>query len=424
MNYTKALSITRDLLKRVKGGQIQYIAYRSNFEQKWERYSLIMEDIGLLFHGEEDVRAFSETVYILWKENKELYEEYTEMTFKKELIEFLNNFEQVEEFSLEHLKRFLRKLILGKKPLEFEVLYPLYGAEYKKSHLLKIGPYTIYNSDIHRQQLLEKYPYTSERIISELNEFTGTSNLVISVNVKARHSDKANERAIVKLQHFENTIRFIIADQARYTKERNNYDIGIFNFNETKRTRGLLFSEQLSVSTISLTGAFENIDLHDFPIQDPDYAYDEIWVILEKEKPTELEKRIMSAITWVGKGLRDEESTRALVQYVFALESLLQFQQKNTLVSPSITYKMAELAAFIIGEEYEDRSKIEDLVKRIYSKRSAIAHGGSHEVDESILDNALWLIQNLIMRLIVDEELKKSISIQEVDAWVKIQKYS
>ncbi|MED4052296.1 hypothetical protein [Priestia megaterium] len=421
MNYTKALSTIKDLLKRVEDRRIKYIVYLPKFDSK--THSITMGGTNLSFQGKENATSFLNAVDELWRANKVVFEAYTKETFEDELVKFMQNFKNGEECSLEHLKKFYQTFT-SKKTIKFEALYPVYGAEYYKDHPLKIGPYTIYNTNIHREQILNKYPFISKNVESEYDKFAEISNVVISVHVEAGESEKADEKALIRLQQFENTIQFIIADYMDRTEQINNYDIGVFNFHETKRTHGLLLSNQLSVSINSLTNTPDMAPLHEIPINDPDYGYDLLWDMLEKENLTELENRIMSGITWIGKGLRDKESTRVLVQYVFALEALLQFQQKDSMVSPSITYKMAELSAFIIGEEYEDRSEIEKMVKLVYGKRSAIAHGGSHEVDELIIYKALWLIRNLIMILVVNEELKDSKTIQEVDKWVKKQKYS
>jgi hypothetical protein len=146
--------------------------------------------------------------------------------------------------------------------------------------------------------------------------------------------------------------------------------------------------------------------------------------MLNKGNHSKLEKRIISAIGWAGKALRDEEPARALTQYVFALEALLQFQQRGSMVSPSITYQMAEFAAFIISEELEGRLEIEKMIRNIYARRSAIAHGGSNGVNEEELYKALVLLKRLIITLTINNEFKDLTSIEEISEWVKVKKYS
>ncbi|MFP8644507.1 hypothetical protein ACLHWY_23455 [Priestia aryabhattai] len=309
----------------------------------------------------------------------------------------------------------------------YKVLYPVFGAEYCKENPLVVGPFTLYNPKVHRQHLLNKYPHSKEILVAAYDPNPENKKLeelekrrvkvVIGVSIEARETKSANEKALIKLRQFENFIRFMIGDQ------ENNYDVGIFNFNEIKYTTGIFLCDETAGSTSSLTGTFEKISLNKFPINDPKYGHDRLWLMLDKKKPNDLEKRILSAVTWVGKGLRDEEPARAFVQYVFALEALLQLQQ-DSLVSPSITYAISEMSAFIIAENLENRLLIEDMVKRIYKKRSAIAHGGTHEVEAALLQDALWLVRVLISLLLINEEFKDIKSIDDLSKWVKKQKYS
>jgi hypothetical protein len=50
------------------------------------------------------------------------------------------------------------------------------------------------------------------------------------------------------------------------------------------------------------------------------------------------------------------------------------------LLSPSIANQLAEFSAFILGEELLTRTKYLRIVKDLYGKRSAVAHGGSQSV--------------------------------------------
>lgn len=206
--------------------------------------------------------------------------------------------------------------------------------------------------------------------------------------------------------------------------QNKNYDVGIFNFNAWKRKTGIVLSDQEAGSFYQMSGAVDKIPLNKFPVNNPDYGYDKIWGMLKKDNPTKLEQRIISAISWAGKALRDEEPARALTQYVFALEALLQLQQRGSMVSPSITYQMAEFAAFIISDNLKDRVEIEKRIKNIYSRRSAIAHGGSQEVVDSDLGEALFLLKHIITILLTVDPFKNYTTIEEVSGWVKNQKYS
>ncbi|WP_156417432.1 HEPN domain-containing protein [Paenibacillus etheri] len=409
MDHTKVLDMVNDLLLRVEQGYVE--------RQIGEPYMCNgMGDGALTFRGIDNVKAFTDTVEYMWTKDREIYDTISRDRVRSELFILVRKCVDEGKLILDYIKDLFKNL--KSEPIySFEVLYHLYGAEYFKGHPLIIGPYTIYNTKTHRENLLEKYPHGKVEL-DDLDEISLESEVIIGVVEKTRDASRANEKALLRLRQFEDTIRFMIGDIEK------RYDVGIFNFNVFKRTTGILLSDEITSSTNKMSGAIKPIHLHKFPINDPEYGHDRLWEILGKKNPTELEKRIISAIAWSGKALRDEEQARALTQYVFALEALLQFQQKGSMVSPSITYQMAEFAAFIISDDLNDRLKIEKMIKSIYGIRSAIAHGGSHEVSENVIYEVFSLLKNLITTLVKNETFKDFQTIEQVGEWVKIKKYS
>lgn len=412
MDYNQALTKVEDLLTRIEFGE-------PNREKREPRFIYGAGEFALVFRGAENVTAFLETVDYFWKKDKELFETITQKMMQEKLVQLIRScvMENENTVSLDLIKEMVNGI--KSEPVQtFNVLYHVYGAEYDNEYPLEIGPYTIYNTDIHRKFLLEKHPHSKDTLDFELDENNISSKVMIGVDEKARDSEKAKEKAVVRLRQFEDTIRFMIGDTNK------NYDVGIFNFNYLKHTKGIILSDRLCGSTSELSGTIDNILLHNFPLDAPDHGQDKLWEMLGKENPNQLEKRIISAIAWAGKALRDEEPARALTQYVFALEALHQFQQKGAMVSPSITYQMSEFAAFILNDSLDGRMEIEKLMKDIYAKRSAIAHGGSHNVDENILHEAYALLKGLIITFTSNEEFQDFKTIEEVGEWVKVQKYS
>ncbi|PFW72159.1 hypothetical protein COL23_25755 [Priestia aryabhattai] len=415
MDYQEALKKVKKLLKNAELGDVK-------FDETQNRLVFRGDHPTIGFYNEENVRLFIKTVDVLWKADNEIFETYTLETFEKSFIRFLAKAKQDEICSDDTLKAFYRDL-RSVEAKTFEILYVVFGAKYYKGHPLTIGPFTLYNPSIHRKHLLDKYPH-SELMLSmafdpdENDEEAKKIEVVVGVSERARESLRASQKAYVHLQQFENTMRFILGRE-----DTEECDIGVFNFNEIKRTRGVLLSDTHATVTSRMKGAFDPILLHKYPINDSQYGHDKLWEMLAKEKLTDLEKRIISAVSWVGKGLRDEEPARAFVQYVFALEALLQIQQ-DVLVSPSITYSISEMSAFILGHDLKMRLEIEKVAKEVYGKRSAIAHGSSQEVDSLLLKDALWLIKSLITVLITDERFQDFKQIGDIQNWIKTTKYS
>ncbi|MDA2392158.1 HEPN domain-containing protein [Bacillus cereus] len=409
MDFRKALGLIENLLGKVEKGEIER---RDN-----EPFISFMGEVMLTFQGKNNVNAFKDTVDFLWKSDKDIFDTINRKVIHDKLVDLIGRATDGDIVNLDTIKEMFAEL--KSTPVKiFEVFAPVYGVEYFEADPLEIGPYTIYNKNVHRKVLLEKYPHSEKVLTMRLDDENSDSDVVIGVCENARSATRANEKAQLKLRRFEDTIRFMIGDH------RKRYDVGIFNFNTYRANSGIVLSEKIAVSNISIAGTVDKVPLHQFPINDSEYGHDKIWGILAKDNPSNLEKRIITAIEWSGKALRDEESARAFTQYIFGLEALLQFQQRGVMVSPSITYQISEFAAFIISDEFEGRLEIEKMVKNLYGKRSAIAHGGSSDVNETELLEAMHLNKLIITSLLTNEVFRDFKTVEQIGEWVKIQKYS
>ncbi|WP_433948133.1 hypothetical protein [Bacillus tropicus] len=409
MDFRKLHSLIEGLLGRVEKGEVER---RDN-----EPIIRFNGEVMLTFQGNESVSAFNDAVDFLWKNDKDIFDTINRKVIRDKLVNLISHAADGDTVNLETVKEMVAEI--KSIPVErYEVLSPVYGVEYFKADPLEIGPYTIYNKDIHRNVLVEKYPYSKQVLTMRLDDENIGSDVVIGVCENARSANRANEKARLKLQRFEDTIRFMIGDHSK------RYDVGIFNFNSYRTNSEIVLSEKTAVSNISIAGTVDKVPLHQFPINDSEYGHDKIWGILAKDNPSNLEKRIITAIEWSGKALRDEEPARAFTQYIFGLEALLQFQQRGVMVSPSITYQISEFAAFIISDELKGRLEVEKMVKNLYGKRSAIAHGGSSDVNETELFEAMYLNKMIITSLLTNEALRDIKTIEQLGEWAKTQKYS
>ena len=113
------------------------------------------------------------------------------------------------------------------------------------------------------------------------------------------------------------------------------------------------------------------------------------------------------------------------MQYVFAVEALLVFDEKGTRFGPAVVHNIAESMAFVLGQTLEDRIEIEGRVKDIYSTRSAIAHGwhGS-SVSRRELLSALSFSRTLVLDFLVRAEFRDFTSAKQLRDWLQVQRYS
>jgi len=365
---------------------------------------------------------FEDTVERFWHAKHEIY-----TTFSKKIIQEKNNGfisdciqgdKVVNETDINH---FFRELI--EIPTEeWEVFRPLYGAELETQDKLELGSFTVWNLVHHQSLLIAKYPQLLEdwKFIREALESQSSGNLVVSVRVVARDGERAEELADERFRQFEHVMRYMIADTS------GEFDIWIFDYRNPTLFRCMVLSPTRARQGNRVKDRHTpiKIDAPFFREARADHTW--IWNALTQPNPNELQKRILAAVEWIGKGMRDRDRdpAKAFVQFIIAIEALLTFREQGTIVSPSIASQLAEFSAYIVGDDFDSRLEVEKSVKKLYARRSAVAHGGSQSVLESEVIEALKLVRNLIKRITTNSELSAMTSMRQLQEWVLRKKYT
>lgn len=409
MDYKKAVEKVNTIKSIVKYGVVE-------IEKGIQVKTFGEGEAALHIIGMDDVSIYEDVINYLWKCDNEIFDTLTQKDMEVKIISLIRE-TQDSELNEAIIKNVYIEL-KSKLVQEFEVIYQLHNIEYKRENPLKLGPFTIYNLDIHGELISKKYPHSKGELNTKLDKILRdeTEKMLISVVIRARNYERADEKGKTKLKQFEDIIGFIIPGKHKLR------DIGVFKITNNKIANGIIASQEgfgdvLDQSYVIRT-SLENIFIDDSRL-----GNDRIWSLFAKSYPNDMERRIISAIEWIGKALRDEEPTRAFTQYMFALEALLQYQQKGQFVSPSIAYQMSEFVAFIINNNLDDRLNTEKIIRDLYAKRSAIVHGGSTRVYEKDIVNAEFILQSIIRVLLLNDEFKGINTIQELGEWVKKQKY-
>ena len=110
--------------------------------------------------------------------------------------------------------------------------------------------------------------------------------------------------------------------------------------------------------------------------------------------------------------------------FLISIECLLQKETRDVLVNPSILSYMSESCAFILGNDLKDRKAIAKYFRDIYSRRSAIVHGGSKTISYDDLNLALYLSKNLIINLLTDDRFSKIKTTDLLFEFIEELKYS
>ncbi|CAI3925794.1 unnamed protein product [Commensalibacter communis] len=115
---------------------------------------------------------------------------------------------------------------------------------------------------------------------------------------------------------------------------------------------------------------------------------------------TDIKKRILSASLAVGESIRSEDEKNSLIYTCIAIEALFSFDE-GQLFQRSITDKLSDCLAFIIGKDLKHRKEIIKFTKEIYKARSALVHGSLssknidfHRMNTLLRDAIIELLNN------------------------------
>lgn len=369
----------------------------------------ISQSGALVFSG-DSVAKYNSVSEALWAADYEIHQTVSLKTVTKELDELvLNCLKTGATLTVSHIEQLFKRLIDLKKE-DYKIFRSVEGATLSSPSPLQLGPFILYDWKKHQTEL----PGAEDPILWKGLQ----QGVLVSVQVSARDQDRAVELADEQFRRFESAIRYMIADK------EGKFDAGIFDYRYQAVLRFAGISPSWRFNGAQLIGPILPVDLADTIFTDHTQGHDWVWKTLSKPNPTDLEQRILAAIEWFGKGVRDPDLAKAFVQFIFSLEALLTFQKKGMFVSPSIAQQLAEFAAFIAGNSLDDKLCLEKSVKELYAKRSAIAHGRDRSVSKDELLKAMQLLKRIITKLVTDPKLLALNSVDDLQDWVQQQKYS
>jgi hypothetical protein len=109
---------------------------------------------------------------------------------------------------------------------------------------------------------------------------------------------------------------------------KHEYSVGIFNYRIwysintvicSKKSMGLHQKKQFELPV-----NIENEGFNDKP-----YGNYNIWYLITKPNKTEIEKRLLNSIEWIGKAIHEIDFSKSLVQFVFAIECMLHYNENS-----------------------------------------------------------------------------------------------
>jgi hypothetical protein len=401
MKHDKHINIINELT------EIAEIVLRP-FSDSPEPYkSFGIDKYNITFLGFDKLEKFQNGLETMFNSNKEISETWTLKKFETEFVNLIRLLKNENRPCQTNDIELLFEKFIKVEIQESEILYELYGAEMNLPKLI-LGDFTIYDFDLSIAELTERFPYL---INHNLYFSDRKSKYLVGIKVKARDNDKAVEIANKLCEIFENVFSYMIADL------KHERTVGVFNFRGWSTTKIVVCNND-SMGFQGKNSIFLPVHIDDPFFTDPSQGNDKIWVLITKTQKTEIEKRLLNAIEWIGKAVYDIDLSKSLVQFVFAVEGMLQ-QNEKAIITPSIVSQLSDWLAFIINDDLEQRKKISKYFKDIYQKRSAIAHGATKTIDIQDLSISLQISKLMIIAFLINkpfcdiktmEELNKCIT--------------
>jgi hypothetical protein len=295
---------------------------------------------------------------------------------------------------------------------ESEIIYNLYGAKMSGASIA-LGDFTIYNLDLSINELISKYSAFADK---HAYLQTHKSKLLLGIKVEGTDFAQSLKSADKLCETFENAFRYMLPDFAQRRR------IGVLSFADWTTTNVLVCNKN-GIGLRGTSNPYKLVNIDDPFFIDSSQGNDKIWILITKKNKSEIENRILNSIEWIGKAVQEKDSSKSLVQLIFAIEGMLQLSNKGELIVPSIVQHMSEWLAFIIQDNSEERIKIVKHFKKVYEKRSAVAHGRINEVSDNDLSVALQLAKLMVISFLTRKPFCEMSKMEEVRVHVEKLKF-
>ena len=146
------------------------------------------------------------------------------------------------------------------------------------------------------------------------------------------------------------------------------------------------------------------------------------WPLVDRSQLSDLEKRALRGILWLGKAYSSRRTEDAFLQCAIALEVALVLNHRDV-ITPSILYQLAESVAVLLGRNQEERLRIDKEMREFYGKRSAIVHKGSDEVSREDCARFLSYARSCLIFLLGDDTYRQLGSLEAIHRHLKEFKF-
>lgn len=335
------------------------------------------ESLGVL----KEFTAITTTLYSL---NTKIQANYTEKELTYEIVNILRTMKRERREATRNDWDNLVSTLLEKPDLNLEIAVPIYGVSFQNSSI-QLGDFKIYK----RAALAEKYP-EFETYDSPL----ANSDFYVSHYVAAKSVDKCREIAEKNNFTFENVSNFITAGFHK------THRVSLLNNRSYEQLHHLVFYNKQVLSGGKTLHRFKPVN-----IEDPVYnngSNNMIWRLITNSR-NDLQNKILESIEWSGMASVETDDNKALLLYLIAIESMLNYAEKTSLYVP-VTVSLADSVAFLLGKNKNSKKQYSRYIFDLYGLRSAIVHGSKKQlINELDLHTAFSLSHQIIRKILTEE---------------------
>lgn len=374
----------------------------------------------IIISTRKNIIEFEHLCRKLWKSNKEIHRTISYKSFKTGIINNLRkNIELDLEFDSPLFNQFQEKLC-ERKVSEYEIYKEIKGCKISSVEPIIINDFSFYNWPKHSKIIKANH----KKAFSKQNHYFYSEDdkkALVSYKISSRDYDRANEIADEKFKQLENILRFLFTDTNHSNDACNLHDIGIFEHREQEWLESkVIYDESIGGHSI-VVGTYKNLSLNKRLLVGNKNSK-RLWELLQKLNPSKLEYRVLNSIEWIGKAKHELEPEKGIIQFLFAIEALMNFNEQG-IITPSIAYGMRESIAFLLGKNAEERIEIDEMFSRLYSIRSSIVHGNTKEFTKYDIEDAKILAERIVFKFLSQPKLME-LSVDGIKAEIRKRKYA
>ena len=365
----------------------------------------------LLVVGDEELREYELALGRLWRADTEVHQTVGRKTLESELLRVLRQTAN-DSRELQRQDADLMMANLKKSPVQgFFVLRRIEGVAFKGMEPCAAGSCQI----IELPRDLQSTPSTTDYILRE--EMRKLDGVFVQYEIAAREPQRATELADEVFGKLEGLLRVAAGVWHESAQIRILDEVGQWR------------REAIAIGRQGVVGKkYEQSPyVHDIWIDEVVKSIEsnhpgKYWPLVDSSQLSDLEKRALRGILWLGKAYSSQRTEDAFLQCAIALEVALVMNQRDV-ITPSILYQLAESVAVLLGRNQRERLQIDEEMRKFYGKRSAIVHKGSDEVSREDCERFLSYARNCLIFLLGDDTYRQLGSLDAIHRHMKEFKF-